>query len=67
MKAGEHDWVHINTNMMAVNPKFVTEFNCFEMTGAASQGCFPVGSECAKKMKGFTFKSNLEHSHPKAK
>lgn len=49
-------WVHINTDFMALNPELINEENCFELTGAESQGCFKIGNTCAKKMKGFTFK-----------
>jgi hypothetical protein len=55
MKEGEKLFIHMNTIGMAVNPNIVTEENCKELTGAESQGCFPVGNDCAKKMKGFTF------------
>ena len=48
--------VHINTDMEALNPGLITEENCEELTGSESQGCFPVGNECAKKMLGFVFK-----------
>lgn len=57
MKSGEKLYVHMNTNWMAVNPSLTTE-NCFEYTGAESQGCFPIGNDCAKKMRGFTFKKD---------
>lgn len=49
-------YVHMNTDWMAVNPEIVTEANCAELTGADSQGCFEIGNDCAKKMKGYTFK-----------
>ena len=49
-------YVHMNTNWVAVSPSIVTEENCLELTGAESQGCFPIGNECAKKMTGFVFK-----------
>lgn len=54
MKDGEKLWVHMNTNWEAVNPT-ISEKDCQEMTGAESQGCFPIGNDCAKKMIGFTF------------
>ena len=50
--------VHMNEHWMALNPDFVTEENCFELTGANSQGWFPIGNDCAKKMKGFVFNPN---------
>jgi len=54
MKDGEKLYVHMNTDWVAVNP-VITEENCKEETGAESQGCFPIGNSCAKKMLGFTF------------
>lgn len=41
--------VHMNTNWEAVHYS-VTEDNCQELTGHESQGCFDIGSCCAKKM-----------------
>lgn len=55
MEEGEKAYVHMNTNWVAVNPNIVTDENCQELTGAESQGCFPIGNSCAKKMRGFTF------------
>ena len=55
MKEGEKLYVHMNTIGQVVNPEIVTDENCEELTGFESQGCFPVGNSCAKKMKGFTF------------
>jgi len=55
MKAGEKLYVHMNTDWLAVNPTITAE-QCEELTGAASQGCFAIGNDCAKKMVGFTFK-----------
>lgn len=49
-------YVHVNIDMEAVNPEIVTEENCEELTGSESQGCFPIGNDCAKKMQGFVFK-----------
>ena len=54
MKKGEKLYVHMNTNWLAVNPT-IDEKDCLQMTGAESQGCFPIGNDCAKKMLGFTF------------
>ena len=45
-------YVHMNERWLAVHPS-VTDEQCLEMTGAASQGMFPIGNECAKKMKGY--------------
>lgn len=53
MKEGEVMFVHMNTNWEAVHVS-VNEENCKELTGSESQGCFPIGNSCAKKMgKGF--------------
>lgn len=54
MKQGEKLYVHMNTNWEAVNPT-IDELQCEQITGAESQGCFPIGNDCAKKMIGFTF------------
>ena len=54
MKEGEKLYVHMNTDWMAVHPS-IKEDQCLELTGAESQGCFPIGNSCAKKMSGFTF------------
>ena len=55
MNTGPKLYVHMNTKWEAVNPNIVTDENCEELTGYASQGCFPIGNDCAKKMKGFVF------------
>ena len=49
MKEGESRVVHMNTDWVVVH-KSVTEEECKELTGAESQGCFPIGNSCAKKM-----------------
>lgn len=49
MKDGETKVVHMNEDWLAVSNE-VTEENCKELTGANSQGCFPIGNDCAKKM-----------------
>lgn len=55
LKESECDtFVHMNTDWVAVHPD-VSEDNCEELTGAETQGCWPIGKSCAKKMKGFTF------------
>ncbi len=54
MKDGQKLYVHMNTDWLAVAPNITVE-NCLELTGAESQGCFPIGNDCAKKMIGFTF------------
>jgi len=58
MKRGEILHVHMNTDWMAI-ASHITEENCLAMTGAESQGVFPIGNDCAKKMIGFTIKLNL--------
>lgn len=55
MKEGEKLHVHINTDWFAVHPSIPTE-DFEKYTGAKSQGFFPIGNSCAKKMNGFTFK-----------
>jgi hypothetical protein len=57
MKDGEKLFVHMNEDWFAVHPGITTE-DCEKYTGAKSQGCFPIGNSCAKKMTGFTFKLN---------
>jgi len=52
IKEGHKLYVHMNTNGVAINPQ-IMEDKCKELTGAESQGCFPIGNDCAKKMKGF--------------
>ena len=49
MKDDEILSVHMNTDWKAVHVS-VTEENCEELTGAESQGTFPIGKSCAKKM-----------------
>jgi hypothetical protein len=51
--------VHMNTDWMVVHPS-ISEDLCAAETGADSQGCFDVGPECAKKMKGFTTKNSVK-------
>ena len=51
-------WVHMNEGWKALHNS-INEANCFELTGNNSQGCFPIGNDCAKKMgKDFIFKYN---------
>jgi len=52
MKPNNQLTVHMNTNWVAVHPS-ISEEKCLEMTSAESQGCFPIGNDCAKKMKCF--------------
>lgn len=49
MALGETKMVHMNNAWLAVSND-VTEENCFELTGAKSQGCYNIGNSCAKKM-----------------
>lgn len=49
--------VHMNIDWMVVHPS-ISEEDCLELTGANTQGCFDVGPECAKKMKGFVTKNS---------
>ena len=47
--------VHMNTDWKAVHTS-VEEEDCEKLTGAESQGSFPIGNSCAKKMpKGFVY------------
>jgi hypothetical protein len=48
--------VHMNTDWLAVHPS-ISEEMCAAETGADSQGCFDIGPECAKHMKGFVIKN----------
>ena len=48
--------VHMNENWKVVHPS-IDEQSCFIETDANSQGCFDVGPDCAKKMKGFVIKN----------
>lgn len=59
MKKGLVDFVLMNEAWDAVNPSIVDGDNCKELTGSYPQGVFPLGTDCAKKMKGFTFKMEL--------
>lgn len=67
MAAGPCKAVHMNEYWLAVNPAIVNETNCKELTGYNSQGYFPIGNECAKKMKGFTAEMELSNAHPNFK
>lgn len=56
MKEGETLQVHMNINWVCVHNS-ITEEECKQKTGAESQGCFPIGNSCAKKMpKDFIIK-----------
>ena len=47
-------WAHLNENWKVLHTS-VNESNCEELTGARSQGCFPIGNECAKKLVKISF------------
>ena len=49
LKEDEAKFVHMNTNWMALNTKELPS-NCFELYGFESQGAYPIGNSCAKKM-----------------
>lgn len=66
MAKGPQKFVHMNECWVAIDPKIDTE-ECLAKTGFHSQGIFPIGSDCAKKMVGFTFDHQLDESHPKYK
>jgi hypothetical protein len=65
MKSGESLFVHMNSDWMAVAPH-ITEETCVEITGADSQGLYPIGNDCAKKMVGFTVKHSFQEYIPKS-
>ena len=54
LKENHNLYVHMNNNWVAVNPN-ISEEECEKLTGASSQGCFPIGNDCAKKMVGFVY------------
>lgn len=45
------DWLAYNTNQIETR----NQVNYFIGTDVEIQGIFPIGNDCAKKMKGFTF------------
>ena len=49
LMADEFFMVHMNEDWMAVRVD-IHEDDCMEKTGAKSQGWFPIGNSCAKKM-----------------
>lgn len=49
MASGESKMVHMNTNWMAMHISIVDEKDA-EIHGYQSQGYFPIGNSCAKKM-----------------
>ena len=55
-----HTYVHMNEGWEAVNPTLVNDENIKELTGSNSQGAFPIGPACSKKMKGFTYTIHLD-------
>ena len=42
-------YVHMNTDWKVVKSD-ISEEDCMRLTGAESQGCFPIGNDCAKKI-----------------
>jgi len=66
MVAGMCKWVHMNEAWEVVHPSITTDYDgdCLKYTGSNSQGHYPVGNECAKKMSGYTFDNMLDKSHP---
>lgn len=54
MKSGPKLYVQMNTDWLAVSPT-IDEKDFLKYTAAESQGCFPIGNDCAKKMLGFTY------------
>jgi bacterioferritin-associated ferredoxin len=58
MKDSDYLTVHMGVDWMAYNVGTTTVVDGVEFitgTDVESQGCFPIGNDCAKKMKGFTF------------
>ena len=49
MKDGETKMVHMNTNWMAMHNSIKDEKDA-DVNGYESQGYFPIGNSCAKKM-----------------
>ena len=47
------DWLAYNTNEIETR----NQINYFIGTDVEIQGSFSIGNDCAKKMKGFTFKN----------
>lgn len=55
---GQHKVVYMGTDWMAYNTTIITRIKGLPFiadTGVEIQGAFPIGNDCAKKMKGFTF------------
>ena len=57
LKENHNQYIHLNKAWVAVHPS-VDEDDFQEFTGYESQGWWFIGNECAKQMKGFTFKYN---------
>ena len=49
MKEGETKMVHMNTDWEAMHVSILTEEDA-RINGMESQGAFPIGNSCAKKM-----------------
>lgn len=58
MKENNNLFVHMGTDWNAYNTnltKIINGIGYIEGTNQETQGIFPIGNDCAKKMKGFTF------------
>jgi hypothetical protein len=58
MKDAEYLMVHMGVDWNAYNvgeTTLINEVDFITGTNVESQGFFPIGNDCAKKMKGFTF------------
>ena len=58
MKDNESLFVHMGTDWNAYNvfeSEIINGVEYIKGTTQQSQGCFRIGNDCAKKMKGFTF------------
>lgn len=58
MKENNNLFVHMGTDWEAYNTNLTNVISGIEYingTNIESQGIFPIGNDCAKKMKGFTF------------
>jgi hypothetical protein len=58
MRDDEKLYVHMGTDWLAYNvfeEEIIDNIPYIKGTKQITQGCFPIGNTCAKKMKGFTF------------
>ena len=58
MKEGEKKHVHMNTDWKAMHISIISEEDA-QINGYQSQGCFPIGNSCAKKMPKNFVHNNL--------